>query len=76
MEITPVNPKSMEAPAVFVNHFQMTVLGGGVVRLSFAEVAPPHEPVFRSTVLLGVEDARMIAQAILTALGTTTGAPS
>jgi hypothetical protein len=76
MDVAPVNPKSLETPAVFINHFQMTVLGGRVVRLSFGEAAPPHEAVFRSTILVGVEDARQIAQAILTSLGTSEGKPS
>jgi hypothetical protein len=75
MEVAPINPRSMETPAVFINHFQMMVIGGVLVRLSFGEMAPGG-PVYRSTILMGAEDARQIAQAILTSLGTTGGRPS
>ena len=73
---TPIDSKSLETPAVFANHFQFTVLGGTLARLSFGEAISPHPPIYRTTVLMVAEDARQFAQAILNALSVPAGRAS
>ena len=72
-----VEPNPLELPAVFVNCFQLTVLGNSLVRLSLGEqTSAQSPPVYRTSVLLAADDARQFCQQILTAIGTTQGRPS
>jgi len=72
-----VDPSPLELPAVFVNCFQLTMLGEKMVRLSLGEqTSPQTSPVYRTAVLLAVEDARQFCQQILTAISPTQGRPS
>jgi hypothetical protein len=76
MRITPIDEKSLKVPAVFVNHFQMTVLGHSMVRLSLAELATPQStPVHRVAVLMAIEDARQFCEQILNALSISNSKP-
>jgi hypothetical protein len=71
------DPKVVAVPAVFVNSFQMTVLGTSVVRLTFGEQANPQSPpVYRTAILLGIEDARQFFQQVVSALSAPQGKPS
>jgi hypothetical protein len=55
----------------------LTTLGESLVRLSLGEqTSPQSAPVYRTAVLLAVEDARQFCQQILTAIGSTQGRPS
>jgi hypothetical protein len=72
-----VDPNPMELPAVFVNCFQLTMLGNSLVRLSLGEqTSAQSTPVYRTAVLLAVDDARQFCQQILTAVSSTQGRPT
>jgi hypothetical protein len=77
LPVQTADPKASELSAVFVNCFQLTMLGDRLVRLSFGEQTSPQlPPVYRTAVLLAAEDARQFCQQILTAISATQGRPS
>ena len=74
MKITQIDPKTLEIPAVFVNHFQMAVIGDAVVRVTFGEQpSPQSRPAHRAALLLSIGDLRQFCQQILNALSVPQG---
>ncbi len=58
---------SLEVPAPYVNKFQI-LASGGTLRVAFAEAIPNISTNYRSAVVMNLEDARELAEAILRTL--------
>lgn len=52
----------MQTPAIFVNHFQLLGSPGGIIRLIAAESGDGKTAYLRSTMLITVDAARLLAK--------------
>lgn len=55
---------SLQLPAVFSNHFQIVKVSASLVRLSFGEAPAPDQPVYRSAILMTLDDARLLVEGL------------
>ena len=76
VESSPIDPDAMAVPAPYVDRFQITYLGGALVRLSFAEALGPGQGSYRAAVMMPAASARELALTILNILGAASPAPS
>jgi len=60
MPATPIDPKTLEHPAIFVNHIQATRLGDSLVRLTVGEGNTPTDTVYRAALLMHIGDVRSL----------------
>ena len=70
-----MDPAAMVLPASFVNRFQLTSLGGALVRMSFAEASSPEHSFYRAAVMMTAADAKDLAHTILNILGPSDSKP-
>jgi hypothetical protein len=73
---TPVDPAALAVPAQFVNRFQVTIVDGTLVRVSFGEALGSDADAYRAAVIMTVSNARELALSMMTMLGTTSATPS
>ncbi len=73
---TPIDPEALAIPASYVNKFQISILDGTLVRLSFAEVLGSSPVRYRAAMMMNEANAKQLALAILTMLGTGSQTPS
>ena len=66
---SPIDPAALAVAAPYVDQFQITYLGGALVRLSFAEALDPGQGNYRAAVMLPAANARELALTILNILG-------
>jgi hypothetical protein len=63
----PPDLAALETPAPFVNRFQIMDAGANI-RIAFAENFSGQQTFYRSAVMMSAQDARELAEAILTTL--------